>query len=506
MAKFKPYNPDQVIMLPVSLQNQIVPGSLEHTINELVENHIDLSLFDHRYKNDATGAHAINPKILLKIILFAYSRGLISSRQMEHACRENATFMALCSGFYPDHSTIASFVSSMQDEIESVFCNILLVCDELDLLGGTHFSLDGVKLSANVSKEWSGTFDELKHKRDKLQQKLERALAEHIQTDQQPELELEHQKKRERRLQLQVERLNRFIENEKPKIGSEGKEIQSNAVDNQSVKMPTSHGVLQGYNAQALVDSKHQVILAAEAFSSQDHENLEPMIKGGKKNAIAIGKSEAFFQEKQLTADSNYHSFEALSFCKNENIDAYIPDIQFRKRDQRFADQQRFKGGLHSTKSQADPFTAADFSFDPADQVYICPQGKQLTCHARNQTNRYRTYDIYHARQEDCAACPLRAHCLSKADSSRRYLSVLVDSQPPNVIDEMKAKIDAHDGKKIYARRLGIVEPVFANICVQKRMDRFTLRSKLKVDIQWTCTRFALVHNIGKIHNFGTIQ
>ena len=153
MAKFKPYNPDQTIMLPVSLQNQIVPGSLEHTINEMVENHIDLSLFDRRYKNDATGAYAINPKILLKIILFAYSRGLISSRQMERACRENATFMALCSGYFPDHSTIASFVSSMQNEIESVFCNILLVCDELGLLGGTHFSLDGVKLSANVSKE-----------------------------------------------------------------------------------------------------------------------------------------------------------------------------------------------------------------------------------------------------------------------------------------------------------------------------------------------------------------
>ena len=507
MAKFKPYNPDQVTMLPISLQNQIVPGSLEHTINELVENHIDLSLFERRYKNDATGAYAINPKILLKIILLAYSRGLISSRQMERACRENATFMALCSAYFPDHSTIASFVSSMQSEIESVFCNILLVCDELGLLGGTHFSLDGVKLSANASKEWSGTFDELKHKRDKLQQKLEQVLAEHIQTDQQPELELELQKKRERRFQLQVERLNHFLENEKPKIGSEGKEIQSNAVDNQSVKMPTSHGVLQGYNAQALVDSKHQVILAAEAFASQDHENLEPMIKGGKKNAIAIGKRETFFQEKQLTADSNYHSFEALSFCKNENIDAYIPDIQFRKRDERFAGQQRFKDSSHSSKSQtsrADPFTTADFSFDPANQVYICPQGKQLTCHARNQTNRYRTYDIYHARQEDCAACPMRTRCLSKADSSRRYLSVQVDNQPPNVIDETKAKIDSHQGKEIYAKRLGIVEPVFANICVQKRMDRFTLRSKLKVDIQWRL--FALVHNIGKIHSFGAIQ
>ena len=144
------------------------------------------------------------------------------------------------------------------------------------------------------------------------------------------------------------------------------------------------------------------------------------------------------------------------------------------------------------------------FSFDPDKQVYLCPQGKELTCHARNQTNRNRTYDIYHARVEDCATCPVKTRCLSKPTTSHRYLSVPVDTQPPNLIDEMKAKIDSEEGKRIYARRLGIVEPVFSNICVQKRMHRFTLRSKLKLDIQ--CRLFALVQNIGKIHNFGAIH
>jgi len=78
-----------------------------------------------------------------------------------------------------------------------------------------------------------------------------------------------------------------------------------------------------------------------------------------------------------------------------------------------------------------------------------------------------------------------------------------VDTDQPNLIDKMKAKIDTEQGKKIYARRLGIVEPVFANICVQKRVNRFTLRSKLKVDVQWRL--FALVHNISKIHIFGAL-
>jgi transposase len=506
MAKFKPCNEDQMVMLPISLPNQLVPGTLEHTISELVDKHMDLSVFDARYNNDETGATAIHPKILLKVILLAYTKGMISSRQIERACQENIIFIALSYGYAPDHSTIAQFVSSMQSEIQSIFSNILLVCEGLNLLDGTHFSLDGVKLSANISKEWSGTFDELKHKRDKLQEKLQRVIAEHAQADKQPEVELERQKKHERCFQLQVERLNQFLQEQEPKYGSEGKEIQSNVIDNESVKMPSSHGVIQGYNAQALVDSKHQVILAAEAFSSQDHENLAPMLEGAKKNLCDIGKDEKYFQGKELTADSNYHSYNSLVTCKNEKIDAYIPDIQFRKRDERFAEQQRFKDGIHGRqRPDAKPslFTASDFSFDASKQVYICPQGKQLTCHARNQVNRYRTYDVYHARVEDCDACPLRLQCLSKSTASRRYLSIQVDTEQPNPIDEMKAKIDTEQGKRIYARRLGIVEPVFANICVQKHMNRFTLRSKLKVDVQWRL--FALVHNIGKIHVFGAL-
>ncbi len=499
MAKYKPSNENQMVMLPISLQDQLVPGTLEHTINRLVDENIDLSVFDARYNNDETGATAIHPKILLKVILLAYAKGMISSRQIERACHENIIFIALSYGYAPDHSTIASFISSMQNEISSIFSDILVVCDELELLGGTHFSLDGVKLSANVSKEWSGTIEELKHKRDKLQEKLQRVIAEHALADKHPQVEIERQKKRERRFQLQVERLNDFLKDRDPKLGSEGKEIQSNAVDNESAKMTTSHGVLQGYNAQALVDSKHQVILAAEAFASQDHENLKPMLDGAKKNLVTMGKSPDYFEGKQLTADSNYHSLNSLTVCKDEKLDAYIPDIHFRKRDPRFAEQQRFK----EESKKPRPFSTADFSYDENQCVYRCPNGKELKCYARSQVNRYRTYDLYHARAEDCAACPLKARCLSKSTASRRYLSIQVDTGQPNLIDEMKARIDSEQGKRIYARRLGMVEPVFANICVHKRMHRFTLRSKRKVDVQWNL--FALVHNIGKIHVFGAL-
>jgi len=377
---------------------------------------------------------------------------MISSRQIERACHENIIFIALSYGYAPDHSTIASFISSMQNEISSIFSDILVVCEELELLGGTHFSLDGIKLSANVSKEWSGTIKELEHKRDKLQEKLERVIAEHTQADKHPQVEIERQKKRKHRFQLQVERLNAFLKDREHKRGSEGKEIQSNAVDNQSVKMPSSHGVVQGYNAQALVDSKHQVILAAEAFASQDHENLKPMLDGAKKNLVAIGKEPSFFEGKELTTDPNYHSLHSLKVCKDEKLDAYIPDIHYRTRDSRFADQERFKDGIHGGQrpvAKSQRFTASDFSFDPAKQVYLCPNGKELTCHARGNVNLHRTYDLYHARPEDCAVCPLRSRCLKKADTPRRNLSIQVESQAPNLIYEMKAKIDSEVGKRI---------------------------------------------------------
>ena len=188
-------------------------------------------------------------------------------------------------------------------------------------------------------------------------------------------------------------------------------------------------------------------------------------------------------------------------------MDAYIPDPQFRKRDERFAQQQRFKDGIHPRKRQTRKeaaFTTADFLFDASKQAYLCPQGKVLKCGVRGQRNRYRVYDVYRARQEDCASCRLRPGGLSGPSTPRRYLSVRVDGQKPNLIDEMKAKIDTLQGKQIYARRLAIVEPVFANICVQKQLDRFTLRTKAKVDVQWKL--FALVHNIGKIHTYRLVN
>src|SRR5512147_1734195 len=181
--RYKTYDYRQRVLLPVSLEDQLMPGTLEFAIHTLVEKRLDMSIFEGKYSNDETGRAAYDPKILLKVVLLAYSRGLISSRRIEQACRENVVFMALACGQQPDHSTIAAFVSSMKDEILPLFRDVLLVYEEMNLLGGTMFALDGCKLPSNASKELSGTITELRKKKEKIETKVAQLLEEQVQAD-----------------------------------------------------------------------------------------------------------------------------------------------------------------------------------------------------------------------------------------------------------------------------------------------------------------------------------
>lgn len=184
MPKFKPYNYDQHAMVVINYQEQLQPGTFEHAVHYLIDHKLDLSVFFPRYQNDDTGRPAYDPAILLKIILFAYSKGITSSREIQWCCETNIIFKALSCDTVPHFTTIANFVSSHAEEIEDIFEQVLLVCDEQGLLGNELFAIDGCKLSSNAAKEWSGTFKELAHKRDKLREQVRRRIKEHGRYDQ----------------------------------------------------------------------------------------------------------------------------------------------------------------------------------------------------------------------------------------------------------------------------------------------------------------------------------
>jgi transposase len=279
------------MLVAVSLAEQLEPGTLEHTIHYVVENRLDLSGFDGERSNDETGRPGYDPRVLLKVVLLGYARGLLSSRRLEAACKQNILFMALSCGQRPDHSTIAEFVSGMGEErIGSLFSQVLLVCEEEGLLGGTHFAIDGYKLSSNAAKEWSGTHADLRRKHEKLRELVRESVREHRSNDREKIAPSQRSAERRQRLEQKASRIERFLAENAPRIGRMGKEVQSNVTDNESAKMKSSHGIIQGYNANAMVDAKHQVIVHAQAFGEgDDGAAVQPMLDGARKNLKAAG-------------------------------------------------------------------------------------------------------------------------------------------------------------------------------------------------------------------------
>ena len=511
MARYKPRNRNQSRLVIVSHDTELEPGTLEHAIDHIIEG-FDLSTFNERYKNDETGRRAIHPKTLLKIILLGYSRGMTSSRPLEQACRENVKFMLLADFQTPDHSTIASFVSSIDREIKDLFKEVLMTCELRGLLGGTHFSLDGMKVSSNASKEWSGKHNDLKKKLEALEKKIEEAIKEHRKNDKVSgkKKDISWEKRREaniKKLDQAAERIKRFLSESEPRIGSQGKEIQSNITDNESAKMATSHGVVQGYNANAMVDEKHQVIVNAEVFGKgEDSSLMEPMLKGAKENLEAAGIDEPL-KDKTVSADTGYYSAKNLKACEEYCVDAYIPDPHFRQRDIRFADAGRYRRSVDKRhekyKSKKRWFSVDDFTYDDETGKLLCPAGHDLYVRSRNYVNNdgYKAI-LYQAPKKACLSCELRAKCLRKPNKTEsRQVAIFYGKRPGSLTDKMKEKIDTPEGRKTYSKRLGIVEPVFGNIRACKKMNRFTLRGKIKVNTQWTL--YCIVHNIEKICNYG---
>src|SRR5690606_7850233 len=121
MPNFKKYNYNQDAMVVINFEEQLKPGTFEFTLHKLIDNHIDLAVFYENYKNDAGGRSAYDPVILLKIILFAYSRGITSSRDIQWECEHNIIFKALSCDSVPHFTGIAAFVSDNPDAIESIF-------------------------------------------------------------------------------------------------------------------------------------------------------------------------------------------------------------------------------------------------------------------------------------------------------------------------------------------------------------------------------------------------
>ncbi len=495
--------------IAVDLDRQLLPGSFEHALNYLVDHQLDLSRFDVRYKNDRSGAKAYPPAMLLKVILFAYSRGIVSSRDIERACRDHVTFIALSGDSAPHFTTFAAFVSTLDAEIGLLFKDILLICDRMGLIGREMFAIDGVKLPSNASKSRSGSRADFQRQADKMDAAAKAMLARHRANDTLPvEPDLAAKELRQiDRLERETAQLRQWLsEHPEDRKGAKGKVIKSNRTDPESAKMATSKGVIQGYTGVAAVDDRHQIIVEAQAHGTGSEQALlMPMVEA----ATALCTPDTL-----ITADAGYHSDANLKALAAQDRPALIADNQMRKRDERFKDQARYKAlpdplydKAHPTKG-AGHYRPRDFDYDAKAGTCICPAGKRLYQNGANCRHNGHLAVKFQGALRDCGPCTLREKCLRKPDTTpARQVSFFRGRAPGGQVscaELMRRAIDSERGRALYGGRFATVEPVFGNLRYNKGLDRFTLRGQTKVDTQWKL--FCLVHNIEKLAHHGVAQ
>jgi len=505
MARYKHYDYGQMKMLPVSYAAQILPGSFEHTLAGLVDEEFDLEVFEGRYRNDETGAPAYDPAILLKVILFAYSRGVTASREIERLCRENVVFMALSADSQPHFTTIADFIASLDAEIVMLFRDVLLVCDEAGLIGREMFAVDGVKMPSNASKTWSGTREDFGKKVQKMERAVRHLMKRHREADAAAESTpiRAAREKQIATLRRATKKVKDWLWKNADKPGASGKPRKSNLTDNESAKMKTSKGVIQGYDGVAMVDAKHQVVVHARAWGeAQEHALLLPMLEGTRREFEALGERGDVLKKAAIAADSGFHTEANAKYLFEQGIDGYLADHLFRKRDPRFASSGRHRP--ISEQSSTGQFRPKDFVYDEPSKTCICPAGQFLYQNGSRCMIAGREAVKFTGAKRVCGPCELRSRCLRHPERTpvRQvvFFTGRTHGHAQTYSAKMKKKIDTDQGRYQYGRRLGIAEPVFGNICGTHGLRRFSLRGKRKVNTQWLL--YCLVHNIGKLHRY----
>lgn len=497
--------------LPVVFAQQVLPGTFEYALCHLVDNELDLSELEARFRNDKNGAPAYAPSVLIKIVLLAYSRGIISSRAMQRACLQNVLFMAVSGDAQPDHSTLAAFVSGMGEVVAQLFARVLMVCDRQGLIGRELFAIDGVKLPSNAGKARSGTRQEFIEEANRMEaavaKMIERQRAADTTGQSVEAQEAESEARAIERLSREAKHIHTWLtDHPEDRRGPTGGLRKSNRTDNESAKMATGKGVIQGYTGVATVDGQHQIVVDAQAHGTGAEQELLLTVVDAIKPLLG--------EKTAIVADAGYHSEANLDGLAKRGVDAWIADPQMRSRDERFAEQKKHKDKpdpLHDksatpgkTPRHDARFKPADFDFDQENRCCICPAGKQLYGNGSECTiNGYRVMKFQGAKQ-DCQPCALRGQCLRTPEKTiTRQVAFFLGRRngSENRITQMKTRIDSQAGRRRIGQRFAAVEPVFGNLRGNKRLDRFTLRGRCKVDGQWKF--YCMVHNIEKLAHHG---
>jgi len=325
--KFLPQaNRDQLMLLPPSINDFVEDGHIARTIDEIVER-LDTKAIENQYSE--LGRPAFHPKMLLKVLLYAYGSGLRASRKIEDACKSNLYYMYLSGMQVPDFWTICLFRRRFANEVEGIFCQVVRLCVEMGITRLGRISLDGSKLRASASAKRTKTKAEIEKLMRRVREEINKALAEAEAIDEEEnrlygdrrgdELPKEIRKK-EVRLKRLDEALKRLEEDEKEKV---------NLTDAEANFMQERHGVIKpAYNCQVAATPEQVIVAYDTVCDATDIKQLEPMVEKVEENT---GE-----RVEEVKADCGYASEGNYEYAvETKKIDIYMPDKGFVKERKR---------------------------------------------------------------------------------------------------------------------------------------------------------------------------
>jgi transposase len=457
MKTFKPYEPDQLFLLPPALRDWLPEGHLALFISDVVDT-LDLEpIFNVYEQGDGRGQPPYHPAMMVKLLIYAYCMGKPSSRKIERASHEDVAYRMLAAGHHPDHDSLAEFRKRHLQALGGLFVQVLRLCQKAGLVKLGHVALDGTKIKANASKHKAMSYERMCKAEKELEEEVKRLMEQAERVDRAEDKEYGQGKggeelpgelaRRESRLkkireakaaleeeareraEKEAEEALRKIEQRRLKEQQTGQKARGREpqvvdpqqavpeskaqrnftdADSRIMKDGATHGFVQAYNAQAVVDSQAQIIVAAALTQeANDKQQLVPMLEEVDNN---MGE-----KPKKASADAGYFSAANVTDKKLEGIDLYVAPERHR----------------HGEKTE----------------------------------------------EVSCAAAP--------------------SAQPATLIEQMRYKLKTAQGQAIYKMRKAIVEPVFGQIKEVRGFRRFSFRGEQKVAAEWQL--ICLTHNLLKL-------
>jgi transposase len=331
---YRPYEPNQILLLPPSVSDWLPDGHLAHFINDAVDA-LELGAFHTRYQGDGRRNMPFDPAMLVKVVLYGFASGVVSSRQVARKLQENVAFRVLAAENFPAHRTIREFRQVHREALGGLFVQVVKLAHEAGLLKLGRLGIDGTKLKANASKRKAMSYGRMQSEEVRLKAEIAALMKQAEALDDKEDRQFGSDRtgeelpdelaRRETRLatiqaakarlearQREADRAaGRKPGDDEPHSGKRGRafkrplgepkpDAQENFNDPDSRIMRTGGGFVQGYNAQAAVDESLLIVAATLTNIASDTNELLPVLEQAKAN---LGQS-----HEMLLADAGYAS------------------------------------------------------------------------------------------------------------------------------------------------------------------------------------------------------